>query len=79
MKKFCEVMLVISIISIIYNLLVLIMGGDSSVSEVLSTAMSILGFVIMYKLLGETEEMEYGLDELQNKMEYRMRNGKEKR
>ena len=78
MKKFCEVMLVISIISIIYNLLVLIMGGDSSVSEVLSTAMSILGFVIMYKLLGETEEMEYGLDELQNKMEYRMRNGKEK-
>ena len=79
MKKFCEVMLVISIISIIYNLLVLIMGGDSSVSEVLSTAMSILGFVIMYKLLGETEEMEYGLDELQNKMEYRMRNVKEKR
>lgn len=79
MKKFCEVMLVISIISIIYNLLVLIMGGDSSVSEVLSTAMSILGFIIMYKLLGETEEMEYGLDELQNKMEYRMRNGKEKR
>lgn len=78
MRKFCVVMIGISVISIIANLVTMANGSEFGISNILSTIMSIIGFLIMFRLVGEMEEMEYGVDDLEEKMEYRLRNGRER-
>ena len=76
MRRFCITMIVISVISIIGNLWVMANGGEFSISNILSSIMSIIGLFVMFRLLGETESMEHGIDLLENDMEYKIRNGK---
>ena len=76
MRKFCITMIGISVISIIANLIIMANGGEFSISNLLSTIMSIIGLFVMFRLLGETENMEQGIDLLENDMEYKIRNGR---